>query len=79
MIARGAKNLMLLFRSGGNNDAARNFMDEFHDVKFAAPPCDISDEQTLASTLAEYAAEMPPVQGCIQASMVLEVRETPGL
>ena len=64
---------MLLSRSGGSGDDARKFVDEFPDVKIATPQCDISDEQALATTLEEYAAKMPPIQGCIQASMVLAV------
>ncbi len=51
-------------------------MDEFHDVKIATPRCDVSDEQALVCTLEEY-TKMPSFQGCVQASMVLEVCEKP--
>ena len=73
MIERGARHLLLLSRSGGSSEAAREFVKEFPDVNIAAPRCDVSDGHTLARTLEEYATRMPPIQGCIQASMVLEV------
>ena len=73
MVERGARHLLLLSRSGGSDGDARGFVDEFHDVKIATPRCDVGDEQALVCTLEEYATKMPPVQGCIQASMVLEV------
>ena len=74
MIEWGAKYLLLLSRSGGSNEDARDFMNEFPNVSIASPRCNISDEQTLSCTLGEFATKMPAVQGCIQASMVLEVR-----
>ena len=74
MIERRAKHLLLLSRSGGSNEDARELVEEFQDVSIAAPRCDVSDEHTLACTLEEYRTRMPPIQGCIQASMVLEVR-----
>ncbi len=73
MIERGARHLLLLSRSGGGDEDAKEFVDEFHDVKIATPRCDVGDEQELVCILGEYATKMPPVQGCIQASMVLEV------
>lgn len=77
MIERGARHLLLLSRSGGSDEEARGFVDEFHYVKIATPRCDVSDEQALGCILEECAAKMPPVQGCIQASMVLEVYKKP--
>ena len=64
---------MLLSRSGGIGDDAKRLVAEFQDVNIAMPQCDVSDQQTLALTLKEYATKMPPVQGCIQASMVVDV------
>ena len=74
MIEKGARHLLLLSRSGGNNEEAREFLNEFQHVSIAAPRCDVSDGHILARTLEEYITRMPPIQGCIQASMVLEVR-----
>ena len=74
MIERGAKHLLLLSRSGGKNEDARDFVNGFQDVSIAAPRCDVSDAHALARTLEEYTTRLPPIQGCIQASMVLGVR-----
>ena len=78
MIERGAKYLLLLSRSGASSRIAKEFVAEFDhdddDVRIETPSCDVSDEQALASTLKKYATTMPPVQGCIQASMILSVR-----
>ena len=75
MVDRGARNLILLSRSGARSEDTKAFMDEVKamDVDVATPPCDISDKHSLASVLAECAKTMPPIVGCIQASMVLEV------
>ena len=74
MIERGAKHLLLLSRSGGSDKDARDFVNEFQDVSIAVPRCDVRDEHTLACVLEGNSTRMPPIQGCIQASMVLEVR-----
>jgi KR domain/Phosphopantetheine attachment site len=76
MAERKAKNLILLSRSGIQHEAARILLDELKakGVNVAAPPCDVSDLQALSFTLAECSKTMPPIKGCIQASMVLKVR-----
>ncbi|KAI9892063.1 MAG: Type I Iterative PKS [Vezdaea aestivalis] len=70
---RGARNLILLSRSGATSDAAKELVSELEagNVRVATPTCDITKEESLAMTLEECAHTMPPVKGCIQASMVL--------
>jgi NAD(P)-dependent dehydrogenase (short-subunit alcohol dehydrogenase family) len=76
MADRNAKNLILLSRSGVQSKASQILLDDLEakGVNVAAPPCDVTNLQALTSTLAAYSQTMPPIQGCIQASMVLRVR-----
>ncbi|KAI1306393.1 polyketide synthase [Xylaria venustula] len=73
-IARGARNLILLSRSGSSKAAAKVFLEEIiplcHNV--AAPACDVADRQALEKCIAECSTYMPMIKGCIQASMVLK-------
>ena len=75
MADRGAKNLILLGRSGAKNKAALDFLEEMRErnVSVAAPPCDVSDEEALRLVLETCFQTMPPIKGCIQGSMVNRV------
>nr|ALQ32787.1 putative polyketide synthase [Fusarium bulbicola] len=74
MTSRGAKNLILLSRSGTTRPAAQELMKELEDagVAAAAPQCDVSDRAALERVLSDCAKTMPPIKGCIQGSMVLK-------
>lgn len=78
MRRRGAMNLVLLSRSGDSNNETRPFLQELRagGATVIAPPCDITDESRLAFVLEECNKTMPPIKGCIQASMVLKVSLT---
>ena len=75
MVSRGARNFILLSRSGAKGKEAIDLIEELksHGVKIAAPPCDVSIDDELSITREKYRSTMPPVRGCIQASMVLKV------
>lgn len=79
MAGRGARHLILLSRSEASSKEARELLDEMQKmgVAMVAAPCDVSDESALASVLADSAQNLPPIKGCIQASMVLEVSIVP--
>ncbi|KAF8241412.1 hypothetical protein K440DRAFT_656775 [Wilcoxina mikolae CBS 423.85] len=62
MASRGAKNLILLSRSGEQSDAAKTLVAELE-------VCEV--KVGLASVLQDCMKEMPPIKGCIQGSMVL--------
>ena len=38
-----------------------------------APRCDVTDRQLVEHVIEEYKEILPPIKGCIQASMVLKV------
>jgi Mrp family chromosome partitioning ATPase len=42
-------------------------------VKVAALDCDITNRKALEEAVSSCLSDMPPVRGCIQASMVLNV------
>lgn len=74
MASRGAKNLILLSRSGTTRPAAQELMEELSaaGVTAHAPRCDVSDRAALKKVLEECGKTMPPIRGCIQGSMVLK-------
>ena len=75
MVHRGAKNLVLLSRSTKYAEEVLVFLKELRDqgVTVATPPCDVSNADRLREILEECSQYMPPIKGCIQGSMVLEV------
>ncbi|KAI9162660.1 reducing type I polyketide synthase [Paramyrothecium foliicola] len=70
---RGARNLILLSRSGSESTQASNLIQELSDkgVTVATPVCDISDAMVVSSVIAECLQSMPPIRGCIQSAMLL--------
>jgi NAD(P)-dependent dehydrogenase (short-subunit alcohol dehydrogenase family) len=76
MVDNDAKNLILLSRSESHSEAAKNMLEGFRNkgIQVYTPPCDISSEASLRNAL-QGCGSMPPIKGCIQASMVLKVRD----
>lgn len=75
LVERGAKNLILLSRSGAKSEASLVFLLELKQlgVNVTAPPCDVTDIASLQTVLEQCAIDMPPIKGCVQGSMVLRV------
>ncbi|KAL9073303.1 MAG: hypothetical protein Q9157_004798 [Trypethelium eluteriae] len=73
MATKGAKNLILLSRSGPKSEAALRMVDELrrNGVRVEVPRCDVSSADSLSKALQSY-DNMPPIKGCIQATMVLK-------
>ncbi|KAL5919125.1 hypothetical protein ACKVV7_007048 [Pyricularia oryzae] len=73
MVARGARNLVVLSRRGAADDAAKALVDEVQagGAKIITPCCDITDLQSLQQVLGKALEGLPAVKGCIQASTVL--------
>lgn len=82
MVSRGARNLILLSRSGAdsNKDSAQ-FVRELkgQGAVVAAPPCDITNREMLKETIRACLqdGQMPPIKGCFQGAMVLKVTSQP--
>ena len=77
MAKRGAKNLILLSRSGPKSQAAVDLLKELRalGVRVEAPRCDVSSAESLFAALQECTA-LPPIKGCIQGAMVLKVSKS---
>ncbi|KAF2472400.1 uncharacterized protein BDR25DRAFT_341828 [Lindgomyces ingoldianus] len=76
MQTRGAKNLIMLSRSGGGSEAAQTLIKELSELGVRVEPvaCDIINEDELKTGLAKIRETMPPIRGVIQAAMHLEDR-----
>ncbi len=73
MASRGAKNLILLSRSGARSEANIMLVKDLKamGVCVEALPCDVTDAESLRTALARCAKTMPPINGCMQACMHL--------
>ncbi|KAK1148135.1 Type I Iterative Polyketide synthase (PKS) [Aspergillus melleus] len=73
MASMGAKNLILLSRSGPRTDAALQLIGKLasQGVSVRAPKCDVAGADALSTAL-EQCRDMPPIKGCLQATMVLQ-------
>ncbi|KAK5996046.1 Highly reducing polyketide synthase otaA [Cladobotryum mycophilum] len=73
MFARGARNFIILSRSGLRSAPAKELYDELTaaGANIDASPCDINNREALKQVLDDCARRMPPIKGAIQCSMVL--------
>lgn len=78
MVRNGARYLILLSRSGPKTAKAVELLSQLRmaGACIETPCCDISDEAAVRKIITSCSARFPPIVGCIQASMVLKVRET---
>ncbi|KAI9711735.1 MAG: Type I Iterative PKS [Bogoriella megaspora] len=72
MADRGVRYLVLLSRSGDRHNA--EFIESLRKkgVYVDAPPCDISDRNSIKPILDRIKATMPPIKGAIQAATVIK-------
>jgi len=75
MVQKGAKHIALLSRSGVRDTETQCFLDDLQSTgtEIAAHACDVSDPDRLRTVLDSIESTMPPIKGCIQAAMVLQV------
>ncbi|KAH8430928.1 uncharacterized protein LDX57_008592 [Aspergillus melleus] len=73
MVSRGARHLILLSRSGPKTTAARELVNDLESqgVSVATPKVDNSDFKSLKEVLDDLSQTMPPIRGCIQATLDL--------
>ncbi|KAK6504593.1 hypothetical protein TWF481_006532 [Arthrobotrys musiformis] len=73
MVEKGARHLILLSRSGPRTETARALITDLKNVGIncVTPACDISSFESVKETLESLVGVVPPIKGCIQASMVL--------
>ncbi|KAI1425063.1 polyketide synthase [Xylaria sp. FL1777] len=73
MVDLGVRNLIVTSRSGAVDKSAQALVADLQreGVTVAAPACDITDESAVEKAISSCLSTMPPVRGCIQASMIL--------
>ncbi|ROT41106.1 putative polyketide synthase [Sodiomyces alkalinus F11] len=73
LVARGAKNLILVSRSAASQSNSQAFVKELQAAgcNTVIKNCDIADASDLRRVIDECYAEVPAVKGVIQAAMVL--------
>lgn len=76
MVARGARHLIFLSRSGGATGRAKALTAELEQkgVRVQVFKCDIIDQNHLRLVMASLDSDVPPIKGCVQAAMQLHVR-----
>ena len=74
LVSKGARQLILLSRSGPSSDEAQAAIAEFNTqgVKVMAVACDITDRDALANVLARTRDELGPLRGIVHAATVID-------
>jgi hypothetical protein len=72
MADRGAKHLILLSRLGPQINASKDLCEELQeqDVQVKTLACDVTDLMQMRETFAQLCADMPPIKGVCQMSIV---------
>ena len=75
MVTRGARYLLVPSRSGPNSPAAAEVVHELteQNIVVSTPKCDVSSKDALSHMLGNASRTLPPIQGCIVATMALNV------
>lgn len=75
MVGKGAKNIVLVSRSGSATGKVKELVDELSilGANIAVHRCDVTDSAAVNSLISDELTGMPPVRGIIHAAMVLHV------
>ncbi|KAI8628041.1 polyketide synthase [Xylariaceae sp. FL1651] len=73
MVNRGVRNLIVTSRRGAVEKSAETLVADLQreGVNVAAPACDITNRAAVENAISSCLSHMPPIRGCIQASMIL--------
>ncbi|KAI0543431.1 KR domain-containing protein [Xylaria curta] len=76
MVGKGAKNLLILSRSGASSPAASDLISSLRKqgIRIETPYCDVSSATELSKALENYTTSVPhaPIKGCINSAMHLQ-------
>ncbi|CUI66711.1 type I polyketide synthase [Achromobacter kerstersii] len=74
LVDKGARNLILISRSGPASEAAQSALSAFasQGVRVHAAACDVTDRDALARLLDDTAATLPPLKGVVHAAVVID-------
>ncbi len=75
MIEHGARNIVLLSRSGGGKEMVEKLRKEIGcpNARILVKKCDASEESQVRQLVSDCAKSLPPICGIIHAAMVLRV------
>ena len=75
MVGKGAKNVILVSRSGSATGKVKNMIDELAAVgaNIVVRRCDVADGPSVEKLIANGLAGMPEVRGVVHGAMVLRV------
>ncbi|KAI1819535.1 lovastatin nonaketide synthase [Xylaria intraflava] len=73
LVSRGARHLILLSRSGARSEVAKRLVNELEveGAQIATPAVDLVDLERLREVIEDLGHSMPPIRGCIQATVAL--------
>jgi NADPH:quinone reductase-like Zn-dependent oxidoreductase/malonyl CoA-acyl carrier protein transacylase len=76
MVSKGAKNIVLLSRSGVLRGEAKDQIDEINNngANIVVRSCDVADRASVDLLISSGLTDLPPVRGIIHGAMVLHVR-----
>jgi len=75
MLSRGARNVVLLSRSGRVDGNVAKLIEEAHAInsQVFVHACDVSDKEQVQNLVFKGISKLPPVRGLIHGAMVLDV------
>jgi NAD(P)-dependent dehydrogenase (short-subunit alcohol dehydrogenase family) len=75
MISRGARNIVLLSRSGELRGKAREQIDRLNSdgANIVVRSCDVADRTSVGQLISSGLSNLPPVRGVVHGAMVLHV------
>lgn len=81
LVSRRTRHLILLSRSGSSTPEAKALLTQLQKtgIHIEAPCCDVANPTALRDVINRCKDNIPPIKGCIQASVVLTVREFPAV
>lgn len=79
MVSKGATNLIVPTRSAVLSAVAVDIMKELQGqgITVTTVECDVASRDMLARALDDWRQTLPPIRGCINAAMVLNVSDHP--
>ena len=77
MVDKGARNVVLVSRSGGISGKVQDLIDEVapHGANVQVRQCDVSKSESVQNLLENELAGMPEIRGIVHGAMVLHVRQ----
>lgn len=75
MIEKGARNIVLLSRSGKSDGKVGELIEEAAAIgaSIIVKACDVSNKESVEKLVSQDCSTLPPIRGLIHAAMVLDV------